>query len=62
MNFVFGNTLVCKDSEAAKRVTFDQAVRARSVTLEGERPRPVGHPHRRLATDHPGAAPPAGAQ
>lgn len=36
MNFVFGNTLVCKDSESAKTVTFSQDIRARSVTLEGD--------------------------
>lgn len=36
MEYVFGTTLVCEDSETAKRVTFDPAVRMKSVTLEGD--------------------------
>ncbi len=36
MEFVFGSTLVCEDAETAKRVTFDPAVRMKSVTLEGD--------------------------
>jgi structural maintenance of chromosome 2 len=36
MEFVFGSTLICADSETAKRVTFDPNVRMRSVTLEGD--------------------------
>ncbi|KAL2120728.1 hypothetical protein VTJ04DRAFT_4755 [Mycothermus thermophilus] len=36
MEYVFGNTLVCADSETAKRVTFDPNVRMRSITLEGD--------------------------
>ena len=36
MEYVFGNTLVCADAETAKRVTFDPAVRMKSVTLEGD--------------------------
>ena len=36
MEFVFGSTLVCHDAETAKRVTFDPAVRMKSVTLEGD--------------------------
>eukprot|EP00455_Lapot_gusevi_P054754 TRINITY_DN8835_c0_g1_i6.p1 TRINITY_DN8835_c0_g1~~TRINITY_DN8835_c0_g1_i6.p1 ORF type:complete len:638 (-),score=177.32 TRINITY_DN8835_c0_g1_i6:31-1944(-) len=36
MRYVFGGTLVCKDSNTAKRVTFDRSVRSRSVTLEGD--------------------------
>lgn len=36
MEYVFGSTLVCEDAETAKRVTFDQAVRMKSVTLEGD--------------------------
>ncbi|KXJ92212.1 SMCs flexible hinge, partial [Microdochium bolleyi] len=36
MEYVFGNTLVCHDAETAKRVTFDQNVRMRSITLEGD--------------------------
>ena len=36
MKYVFGSTLVCEDAETAKRVTFDPAVRMKSVTLEGD--------------------------
>ncbi|KAL4880429.1 RecF/RecN/SMC [Aspergillus karnatakaensis] len=36
MNYVFGNTLICDDADAAKRVTFDPAVRIKSVTLDGD--------------------------
>lgn len=36
MEFVFGNTLVAADASSAKRVTFDPAVRLKSVTLEGD--------------------------
>jgi structural maintenance of chromosome 2 len=36
MEYVFGSTLVAADAETAKRVTFDPAVRLKSVTLEGD--------------------------
>lgn len=36
MEYVFGTTLVCEDADTAKRVTFDPAVRMKSVTLEGD--------------------------
>jgi len=36
MEYVFGSTLICEDAETAKRVTFDPAVRMKSVTLEGD--------------------------
>ena len=36
MDYVFGSTLVCEDADTAKRVTFDPAVRLKSVTLEGD--------------------------
>lgn len=36
MDYVFGSTLVCEDAETAKHVTFDPAVRMKSVTLEGD--------------------------
>lgn len=36
MNYVFGSTLLCNDSESAKRVTFANDVHTRSVTLEGD--------------------------
>jgi structural maintenance of chromosome 2 len=36
MEYVFGSTLICEDAETAKRVTFDPAVRMKSVTVEGD--------------------------
>ena len=36
MEYVFGSTLVCDGPEIAKKVTFDPAVRLKSVTLEGD--------------------------
>ena len=36
MDYVFGTTLICQDAETAKKVTFDPAVRLKSVTLEGD--------------------------
>ncbi len=42
MNFVFGNTLVCKDPATAKQVTFDKQVLTRTVTLEGDVYDPAG--------------------
>ncbi|KAF7122508.1 hypothetical protein CNMCM5793_000533 [Aspergillus hiratsukae] len=36
LNYVFGNTLICQDADTAKKVTFDPAVRIKSVTLEGD--------------------------
>ncbi|PFH49539.1 hypothetical protein AMATHDRAFT_147478 [Amanita thiersii Skay4041] len=34
--YVFSDTLICDDAEAAKRVTFSRDVGVRSVTLEGD--------------------------
>ncbi|ETS60683.1 hypothetical protein PaG_04582 [Moesziomyces aphidis] len=42
MEYVFGNTLVCADAATAKRVTFDNAVRMKSVTLDGDVYDPAG--------------------
>ncbi|CCH60957.1 hypothetical protein TBLA_0D04610 [Henningerozyma blattae CBS 6284] len=36
MEFIFGTSLICKDSETAKKVTFHQNIRQRSITLEGD--------------------------
>lgn len=36
MEYVFGSTLVCEDAETAKKVTFDAAVRMKSVTFDGD--------------------------
>ncbi|QRV81363.1 structural maintenance of chromosomes protein [Ceratobasidium sp. AG-Ba] len=35
LEFVFGDTLICEDDETAKKVTFDNNVRMRSVTATG---------------------------
>jgi len=42
MEYVFGSTLICDDSATAKSVTFDPAVRMKSVTLEGDVYDPAG--------------------
>lgn len=42
MEYVFGNTLICADAQTAKRVTFDNAVKMKSVTLEGDVYDPAG--------------------
>lgn len=42
MEFVFGNTLICPDAQTAKQVTFDQNVRMKSVTLDGDIYDPAG--------------------
>ena len=36
MKFVFGRTLICRDMESAKKVTFDREIHLRSVTLDGD--------------------------
>lgn len=42
MEYVFGNTLICNDATTARRVTFDAAVRMKSITLEGDSYDPSG--------------------
>ncbi|KAJ3177337.1 Structural maintenance of chromosomes protein 2 [Geranomyces variabilis] len=42
MNYVFGSSLICRDSETAKKVTFNDNVRMRSITLEGDTYDPSG--------------------
>ena len=42
MEYVFGSTLICQDPTTAKCVTFDPAVRMKSVTLEGDVYDPAG--------------------
>ena len=34
--YIFGDTLICDDADTAKRVTFHNDVRVKSVTLEGD--------------------------
>lgn len=42
LEYVFGQTLVCKDAETARRVTFDAAVQMKSVTVDGDTYDPAG--------------------
>ena len=42
MEFVFGSSFVCKDMTTAKKVTFDERVQKRSVTLGGDSFDPAG--------------------
>lgn len=42
LEYVFGATLICADAATAKRVTFDNAVRLKSVTLDGDVYDPAG--------------------
>lgn len=42
MAWIFGNTLVCRDLETAKRVTFHPRVRRRTVTTDGDVFDPAG--------------------
>lgn len=42
MEYVFGSTLVCEDAETAERVTFNPAVKMRSVTFQGDTYDPAG--------------------
>lgn len=36
MAYVFGDTLICADKQAAQAVTFNKSIGAKSVTLEGD--------------------------
>ncbi|KAI9488964.1 RecF/RecN/SMC [Zychaea mexicana] len=42
MDWIFGNTLICEDAATAKKVTFDNSVRMKSVTLDGDVYDPFG--------------------
>ena len=42
MEFVFGNSFVCTDMDVAKKVTFDEQVNKKSVTLAGDSFDPAG--------------------
>ncbi len=42
MEYVFGGTLVCSDAGAAKTVAFDDAVKTKCVTLDGDSYDPAG--------------------
>ncbi|KAL2709236.1 Structural maintenance of chromosomes protein [Kluyveromyces marxianus] len=36
MEFIFGTSFICKDSQTAKLITFNRDIRSRSITLEGD--------------------------
>jgi len=42
MEYVFGNSFVCKDMDCAKQVTFDDRINKKSVTLDGDVFDPAG--------------------
>ncbi|KAH6602712.1 hypothetical protein BASA61_000877 [Batrachochytrium salamandrivorans] len=42
MDYIFGSTLICKDPETAKLVTFNKGVGMRSVTYDGDTYDPSG--------------------
>ena len=42
MEYVFGNSFVCKDMDCAKQVTFDDHINKKSVTLDGDVFDPAG--------------------
>lgn len=42
IEFVFGDTLICDDAAAARDVTFNETVKVRSVTLDGDTYDPSG--------------------
>ena len=42
MEWVFGSTFICKDMDSAKAVTFHNAIRRKSVTLDGDVFDPAG--------------------
>ena len=42
MEYVFGTTLVCKTLDMAKQVTFNDKIRTKSVTLDGDVYDPAG--------------------
>ena len=42
MEFVFGNAFVCRDMTTAKKVTFDERIMKKSVTLDGDSFDPAG--------------------
>jgi structural maintenance of chromosome 2 len=42
MQHIFGSTLVCRDAKTAEKVTFDHAIRLKTVTIEGDVYDPAG--------------------
>ncbi|KAK5782324.1 condensin subunit SMC2 PWA37_005328 [Arxiozyma heterogenica] len=42
MEYIFGTSLICKDADTAKKVTFNPKVRTKSITLSGDIYDPAG--------------------
>lgn len=42
MDYVFGNTFICKDLNVARQVAFHQRINKRCVTLDGDVVEPAG--------------------
>ena len=42
MEFVFGSAFICKDMDAAKKVTYDDRIMKKTVTLGGDSFDPTG--------------------
>ena len=42
MEFVFGSAFVCNSMDDAKRVAYDERIKKKSVTLEGDSFDPAG--------------------
>lgn len=42
MEYIFGSSLICKDAETAKLVTFNPQIRTKSITLSGDVYDPAG--------------------
>lgn len=36
MDFIFGNVFICKDTNVAKKVTYNDKIRRKCVTLDGD--------------------------
>jgi structural maintenance of chromosome 2 len=42
MKYIFGNVIICEDSDTAKKLAFDPLVKMKTVTLAGDIYNPVG--------------------
>lgn len=42
MEFVFGNVFICRDLNVAKQVTFNDSIKKKCVTLDGDVTDPSG--------------------
>ena len=42
MKHIFGNVIICEDSETAKKLAFDPYVKMKTVTIDGDIYNPTG--------------------